>query len=750
MSKRKHNRPKPKAKSRRDTRRGPTPRTRRDEPDLLGEVRRALRGSPVELLELAGRLMAITQTSADPFAAEEAEVPSLSQLVDAFLDAGRPETSALLAVWQVLTDDELVKAKIQRELSRRTSPAPGWLASLGDACVRAVTETGHVLGDGDNINLGVRLATGEEMTAVVYVDHNLGTVVKDAFFVPEPIERLQELHTELADDPGVVHRELEPADAKAMLTEALEHGAMLFPPLESDTWPACRPLVQWLLRQLPDGGTGYQHKEWDEPELDAERDRFLASAQASHVRDDPDCVDLADSLFWFGSGWSGTDPLRWSSVRVEVLLLDWLPRKIVADADYLSKAPEVLRALIRWAHAERGIPSELTQETLEAVDELEPDYQRAIRAPRRQGVDALLERMGVLDDELEDPYASFGTSMLAGLARQVGGPDVLESLSVEPLAEVAFDPTDVDPDIRDRVSEVADLLTEVLSDDRELLSACLRFLTAAATGDAGVFRRVSKPANSAAAVGWVVGKANRLFESVTVKEFTARFGVTGSSSQRGDVLLRAAGLFQSTYGEIELPDYLTSARRRQILDLKVRYEQLVKGPDVVRLEVVLRDVLPVVRRTIDVPSDIALPRLHQVLQAALGWENSHLHQFRAGDRRWSVPSPYSDDELAEDERGATLSDLPASFIYEYDFGDSWEHEVSVVGLGDKPGLVEGEGVCPPEDCGGAPGFEHLLAALGDPKHPDHDDMVEWTDGWEPVYDHDFQTAAVTRVLGWPG
>jgi hypothetical protein len=694
-------------------------------------------------------MLNVLEAPADPFhPADDLELPSPSQLVDAFVDVDRVETSALLAVWQVLSADDLVRAKIARELSGRTTALPPWLTALADVEVRAVTETSHVLGDGDNINLGVRFPTGEELTAVVYVDHNLGTVVKDAFLVPEPIERLQALHTELADDPDVVHRELHPADARAMVTEAIESGAMLYPPLESETWPGCRPIVQWLFARLPEGGTGYEHREWEEADLDAERDRFLASPQAARLRDDPDAADLADSLFWFGSGYSGTDPLRWSTVRVEILLLDWLPRKIVAEVDYLAKAPEVLRALIRWAHAERGIRADLTADTLETVDDLEADYQQAIRTPRRQGPDALLERMGLLDDEPEDSLASFGQAMLAGLARQVGGADVLETLTVDPLPEVSFDPSVLDGEIRERVTEVEGLLAEVLAGDPEMLSACRRLLIAAATGDPTSFSRRSKAANTAAPNGWLVGKANRLFETTTVKDFTARFCVTGASSQRGDVLVRAAGFGQQRWGEVNLsPDYLTSTRRAQILYLKRRYEQLVEGPDVVRLEVVLRGVEPVVRRTIDVPSDIGLPRLHRVLQEAFGWEASHLHQFRSGDRRWSLPSIDFDDELAEDERTATLADLPPAFVYEYDFGDGWEHDVTVTGLGDQPGLVAGEGACPPEDCGGAPGYEHLLAALADPKHPDHEDMAAWAGGWQPVYDHAAHAEAVRRVLG---
>jgi hypothetical protein len=80
---------------------------------------------------------------------------------------------------------------------------------------------------------------------------------------------------------------------------------------------------------------------------------------------------------------------------VEILLVDWIPRKIVAEADYLAKAPDLLRAFIRFCHCERGIRAELTAQTLGAVDEHEPSYQKLIRSPRPSGPAALLAAMGL-------------------------------------------------------------------------------------------------------------------------------------------------------------------------------------------------------------------------------------------------------------------------------------------------------------------------------------------------------------------
>lgn len=144
-----------------------------------------------------------------------------------------------------------------------------------------------------------------------------------------------------------------------------------------------------------------------------------------------------------------------------------------------------------------------------------------------------------------------------------------------------------------------------------------------------------------------------------------------------------------------------------------------------RLRVSLQDVTPEVVRVIDVPAWSTLPELHDLLQAGLGWTDRHLHQFVVGETRYGVPE---DDDwgLHQDEAGARLQDLPSAFGYLYDFGDGWEHDVQVIGPGaDRPGCVSGTGTCPPEDCGGPPGYAHLLEVLADPGHPEHDAMKEW-------------------------
>lgn len=137
------------------------------------------------------------------------------------------------------------------------------------------------------------------------------------------------------------------------------------------------------------------------------------------------------------------------------------------------------------------------------------------------------------------------------------------------------------------------------------------------------------------------------------------------------------------------------------------------------------------------PSNIPLKRLHEVLQAVMGWTNSHLHQFEAGGVLYGPANPEFGVQR-ESERRTPLDGLlkrPKDRMkYEYDFGDCWEHDVVLEAvLPAKPGglypLVEaGRRACPPEDVGGVHGYEHFLEALSDPAHPEHEELLEWIGG----------------------
>jgi Plasmid pRiA4b ORF-3-like protein len=168
---------------------------------------------------------------------------------------------------------------------------------------------------------------------------------------------------------------------------------------------------------------------------------------------------------------------------------------------------------------------------------------------------------------------------------------------------------------------------------------------------------------------------------------------------------------------------------------------------------------PPVWRRLLVPAAIRLDRLHQVIQAAMGWQNSHLHVFSDGQTEYGRPDP----ELPfSDERTAALGDLlpreRSQARYTYDFGDNWEHKIVLEKqLAAEPGrvypvCVAGAGACPPEDCGGAWGYEHLREVLADPISEEHEDMLAWL-GLDKATDfdpHQFDIDHVNRMLAAVG
>jgi hypothetical protein len=180
---------------------------------------------------------------------------------------------------------------------------------------------------------------------------------------------------------------------------------------------------------------------------------------------------------------------------------------------------------------------------------------------------------------------------------------------------------------------------------------------------------------------------------------------------------------------------------------------LKKGSAVYQLKVTLKDSKSPIWRRVQVSADTKLSKLHWVLQEVMGWTNSHLHQFKVGRTYYGEPMPEEDYDV-EDERKLTLGQAAPGakkkFVYEYDFGDSWEHELLVEKvLEPEPGVkypicVEGKRACPPEDCGGVWGYEEVLEALRDPKDLEHDSWLEWIGG---EFDAEkFDLKAVNKAL----
>jgi hypothetical protein len=178
------------------------------------------------------------------------------------------------------------------------------------------------------------------------------------------------------------------------------------------------------------------------------------------------------------------------------------------------------------------------------------------------------------------------------------------------------------------------------------------------------------------------------------------------------------------------------------------------GSDIFQVRVSLVYVEPRIWRRLLVPQDVALSRLHAILQVTMGWTNSHLHQFKVGELRFAEPGDeYEPGPI--DYRRITLSQIAphrgSTCVYEYDFGDSWDHlievedELSVEAVQAAVArCIGGERACPPEDCGGPSGYAEFLEAIRDPNHAERDDLLEWAGAdFDPEA---FDVERVNRIL----
>jgi hypothetical protein len=184
-------------------------------------------------------------------------------------------------------------------------------------------------------------------------------------------------------------------------------------------------------------------------------------------------------------------------------------------------------------------------------------------------------------------------------------------------------------------------------------------------------------------------------------------------------------------------------------------------PTVYQFKITLLGSEPPIWRRIHVANG-TLDQLHEHIQAAMGWTNSHLHQFEIGGQLYGDPA-LLDDNLEEfsciDSTVTRISEIVGSkkrlrLRYEYDFGDGWDHEVLLEGCHEAeqgvryPRCVEGARACPPEDVGGVWGYADLLAALADPAHEQHEEYQEWLgDSLDPEqFDAESATVRMRRGL----
>lgn len=172
--------------------------------------------------------------------------------------------------------------------------------------------------------------------------------------------------------------------------------------------------------------------------------------------------------------------------------------------------------------------------------------------------------------------------------------------------------------------------------------------------------------------------------------------------------------------------------------------------NIYQIQIALTRFEPLIWRRLLIPSNLLLPDFHLIIQVSMGWENDHLYQFIKGKIFYSPEDDTTDVEYEEIKISDLLKKEKEKIVYEYDFGDGWEHDVILEKIlpDDKklksPVCLEGKMACPPEDCGGVWGYSDMLEIVKHQDHEDYENIMEWLGGeFDPEY---FDKEAVNKVL----
>ncbi len=399
----------------------------------MGEAQSCLQqNSPYALLLMASAIIEAT-TNRPNSPTDHPATSNPRELFFSFADSGIPAVEALALAIATLHPDDILALAVRRRLHlpRVTALAP-WITAMGKVEITDVSITEDPLGDGENIVISWAWSTGAAATVIIYIDHNVGGVVKDAFVVNDGGPSFAATYASL--DPGELRlTPLDGAVARARVEDAIARGDQLGWGFENDTWPACRTIVEWILRGLPPGGDLGRAGKWSAVDRDAIVRDFCVSRFAAVPGIHPDDVRLivtrlVEAACEEGSG----DPLRWSPVVVEVALMSWLVQ-LGVDVPSVERAPDVVAAFAAFAHDRRSIDPHLAEETFAAARRWAPVF-REILVALRDGDD---ESMNVFSAPRSDEFdmADLVEELEDSLIHTVGGRAKYAELDDQPLRE---------------------------------------------------------------------------------------------------------------------------------------------------------------------------------------------------------------------------------------------------------------------------------------------------------------------------
>ncbi len=172
---------------------------------------------------------------------------------------------------------------------------------------------------------------------------------------------------------------------------------------------------------------------------------------------------------------------------------------------------------------------------------------------------------------------------------------------------------------------------------------------------------------------------------------------------------------------------------------------------VYQIKIQLKNAKPTIWRRVKLNSTTSLNDLHKIIQSTMGWENAHLHQFVVGDKYYMSAEEVKENlEFDDYNRNVDYTDIIIADVlkkekdkieYEYDFGDGWEHIVTLEKIFENeiilyPKCIKGKAACPPENCGGVWGYMNIIKTMKNPKHPEYEDIKNWLGGGLDIDDFD--------------
>lgn len=546
---------------------------------LIGTANEAaMSGDAVTVLRLGSELLA--GVAGD-------DSVQLDQMVATLAANDDQGSTALLVALQNLTDDDLRRARLRRLVAQRSIPAA--LAGLEASAPGTAAEFIDVLADTSALVVGIVLPNQQPLVALAYLDHHHSGVVKDAFVVSADQAHITEVVRQQRPTPLHRLQYLHPADARARLESAMSRAHRLVARHPTESWPASRPLLGWMCRQLPPGGRDRPRPAWTRESRD---DLATMVVRSTPTPMSAEARDTLDALIEVSCTLGSRDPLRWSPVAVELLFTERLAHAATIAGFHPDRLVEALTALVRFAHLERGVLAAHTAATVDAIERCRHQLADLARISPPPAARPLLDTLSQLDDQgiditaghqdrannLELPTidrVDYDEVLRASLYRAVGDMEALRTLHTDPLPDEDFDWTDIPTEAAPVVAAVIELVdeatmasfgAEVGVEARTAARRLVKRLVAAYPVEF-VAGADAEPVQVALAASWIVGQANALLDEPEQRAaLAARFNAT-LPPRLVTPMLRGLGVDPHQHGGLDLgmADLLVSSRRQSLV-----------------------------------------------------------------------------------------------------------------------------------------------------------------------------------------